>query len=166
MANINSAAIANRDATPRVRNDVNVGPAFLLSQVATVEVSTATDTNDLIRFFEVPSSASPRSLKVWSDASITGGAINIGLYRTTHDGGAAVDADLFCSALAIGSGLTGAEQLRESSVIDIDDIEKPLWQLLGLAADPNITYDVVAQVTTDMTAAGTLSIEFQYVDTN
>lgn len=166
MANINSTAIANRNATPRVRNNVNIGPAFLLSQVATVEVSTATDANDLIRFFEVPSSASPRALKVWSDAAITAGAVNIGLYRTTGDGGAVVDADLFASAVAVGGGLTGADQMFESGVIDEGDMGQALWELLGLDADPNIMYDLVAQVTTDMQVAGTITVELQYTDTN
>ena len=42
--------------------------------------------------------------------------------------------------------------------------EQPLWQAAGLTADPGGTLDVVALVTTSLTAGGLLGVEVQYVD--
>lgn len=165
MADIDSTTMANLNATPRVRANTAKG-GILKSAIETVEVSTATDAADVIYFFTVPSSASPRALKVWSDAAITSGAGDIGIYRTADDGGAVVDADLFASALAIGGGLTGADQMFESGIIDEGEVGQPLWQLAALSADPNCYFVVAMTVTTDMGAGGTLSVELQYVDTN
>lgn len=167
MANVNSTTMTNLAASPRVRaNTIKNG--ILKSAIETLEVSTSVDATHVLRFFTVPSSASPRALNVWADAAITSGAMDIGVYRfgTTGTDGAAVDADLFASALAVGSGLTGADQMFESGVIDEAEVGQALWQLAGESADPNEIWVVAGTVTTEMGAAGTLTVELQYVDTN
>lgn len=164
MADINATEIANLLTLPRG----TTGPGYdgkLRSTVATVEVSTATDTADEIRFALVPTNAVPRALRVYSDAAITSGAIDIGVYRYDEIDGTftVADVDLFASALAVGGGLTGANQMRESGAIDIAEVGLPLWQLAGATADPGGLYAIVGTVTTDMGAAGTISVEFDYV---
>lgn len=163
MADVNSTTISNLAATPRVRA-ATIKNGVLKSATETLEVSTSVDATHVLRFIPVPSSASPRELRVWSDAAITSGAMDIGVYD--FDSGAEVDADLFASALAVGSGLTGADQMFESGIIDEAEVGKPLWELAGLSEDPNVLYVIAGKVTTEMGAAGTISVEFRYVDTN
>lgn len=164
MADIDSTLISNRAATPRVANDPWNDAQMKSTGVGIIEVSTATDADDELRFVRIKSNAVVKSVKVSSDAAITSGAINLGLYRTDDDGGAVVDADLFASALAVGGGLTLSESAHESGVYGIEDRNKPLWEALGLSADPQIWYDVTGVVTTEMGAAGTLCVEVEYVD--
>ena len=46
------------------------------------------------------------------------------------------------------------------------DVEKPLWQALGLTADPNKLYDIAVTLTAAAGSAGTVSLKVQYVDGN
>lgn len=164
MADIDSTLISNRAATPRVANDPWTDAKIKSTGSGIIEVSTATDAADELRFVRVKSNAVIRNVIVSSDAAITSGAIDIGIYRTDDDGGAVVDADFFASALAVGSGLTLSNQTHESGVYGIEDRNLPLWEALGLSEDSQVWYDVVGTVTTDMGAAGTIVLEVEYVD--
>ena len=90
--------------------------------------------------------------------------MDVGVYRTDDDGGAVVDADHFASATVVTSALVDSNVAHESGVYGIEDKNKPLWEALGLSADPQIWYDIVGTVTTDMGGAGTLMLEATYVD--
>jgi hypothetical protein len=83
------------------------------------------------------------------------------LARTAADGGGYVDQDFFASAVALGSALNGTDITYEAAsgaAMDIANIEKRIWEVLGLTSDPNLEYDVLATVTTAITAAGTISL--------
>lgn len=164
MADIDSTLISNRAATPRVANDPWTDAQIKSTGSGIIEVSTATDAADELRFCRVKSNAVVRSVIVSSDAAITSGAMDIGVYRTDDDGGAVVDADFFASALAVGAGLTKSDQTHESGVYGIEDRNKPLWEALGLTEDSQVWYDIVGTVTTDMGASGTIVLEVEYVD--
>lgn len=157
-----STAITNRDATPPVKNGLQLGPRPLYEQVATVELANGDSIGSKLVLMSLPSNARMSALWLLCDA-ITSGAADFGIYRTTADGGAVVDADVFASAQSIASAITtGTNILHESGVTDIAYIEKPLWQLLGLTADPNVMYDLVATLTAATTAAGTLTVRVSY----
>ena len=74
-----------------------------------------------------------------------------------------MDADFFGSAVSLKDGaLNGTDITHESAVFDPDDIEKMIWQALGLSADPKIMYDVAATLTAAADAAGTISLKIRY----
>lgn len=157
-----SSAITNRDATPPVKNGMQLGPRAVYEQVATVELANGDSIGSKLVLMSLPSNARMSALWLLCDA-ITSGAADFGIYRTTQDGGAVVDADCFASAQSIASAITtGTNILHESGVLDISEIEQPLWQILGLTADPNVMYDLVATLTAATTAAGTLTARVTY----
>jgi hypothetical protein len=80
------------------------------------------------------------------------------------NGGAVVDADLFGSAISCASQVKITEILEESAEYTIAEMAKPLWEVLGLTADPHRFYDVCATVvTTDVTTGtGALGVRVQY----
>ncbi len=157
-----SSAITNRDATPPVKNGMQLGPRSVYEQVATVEVANGDSIGSKLVLMSLPSNARMSALWLLCDA-ITSGAADFGIYRTTQDGGAVVDADCFASAQSIASAITtGTNILHESGVLDISEIEQPLWQILGLTADPNVMYDLVATLTAAAAAAGTLTARVTY----
>lgn len=164
MANVNTTIISNRTATPRVANESWNNAPVKSTGVGLLEVSTNEDAGDILRFVPVRSNAVVRAVFLYCDAVSTAGAINLGLYRTTDDGGAVVDADFFASAQVVTTALVRSNVAHESGVYNIDDLDKPLWEALGLTEDPGIWYDVAATVTTDMGGAGTLGVEVLYVD--
>lgn len=161
-----SAALAARDAVPSGKASYSVGPRRLYVQHATVEVTNGNAIGSRYLLAEIPSSAVMSSLIVMNDA-ITSAAADFGIYRTTRDGGAVVDADCFGSAVSIATaGVVGTNVLHESGVLDIAEIEQPLWQVLGYTSDPSILFDVVATLTAAATASGTLTVRVEYTQGN
>lgn len=158
-----SAAITNRDATPRVINNARTVGAVLRGAVGTIEAVTGDSAGSTYRFFSVPSNALVRDLLLYSDDIGTTGAADFGLYRTTADGGAVVDADFFASAVVLNAGaLNGTDITHESTVFGPEDAEKPLWEALGLSSDPSIEYDVAATLTGAADAGGTITLKMGY----
>ena len=161
-----SAALAARDAAVNGKASYAVGPRRLYVQHATVEVTNGNAIGSRFLLVEIPSSAVMSSLIVMNDA-ITSAAADFGIYRTTRDGGAAVDADVFGSAVSIATaGVVGTNILHESGVLDIAEIEQPLWQVLGYTSDPGLMFDLVATLTAAATASGTLTVRVEYTQGN
>lgn len=113
------------------------------------------------RLCRVPSNAMIHQVLL-SCTAITTCAGDVGIYRTAADGGAVVDADVFASAASLATALVNSDVTRESGVITTDEIEQPLWQQLGLTADPNVMYDVVVTLTAAAGSAGNVGAIVTY----
>lgn len=157
-----SQAITNRDATPKVINDARVTKGDLVEAVGVAELASGDSIGSKIILCSVPSNARISQVLLSCDAISTTGAADVGLYDTTENGGAAVDADFFASAQDLTSALTNSDVTHESGVFGIEDIEKPLWEALGLSADPHKDYDVVATLTAAAGGAGTIGVKVRY----
>jgi hypothetical protein len=160
-----SQTITNRDATPRVLSNGRVQGAPVLEAGELVTIVNGDSATSKYIFFSVPSNALVRSLKYSAPDIGTTTACDIGLYRTTADGGAVVDVDFWVSAVALNAGpYNKVEVIQEAGAAggDITKFMQPIWQILGLTADPNIVYDVVATLTGAADAGGTLILEMQY----
>lgn len=96
------------------------------------------------------------------NTAITSAAGDIGLYRTTADGGAVVDADFFTAAASLATASAGTNVIG-GNVLAPANREKRLWEALGLAADPVTYYDVAVTLTAAATAAGTVGIQLSWV---
>ena len=73
----------------------------------------------------------------------------MGVYQTAENGGAVVDADLFASALDLAGGpYNNLDITFESGEMTYAESEKPLWEVLGLTADPQREYDVAYTIST------------------
>lgn len=157
---LKSGNITNRDSTPAVKINAAIAGGVMHGAAGTVEVTTDSDAGSTYRMFSIPSNARVHKLNVYTDAALTNFAADIGIYKSTADGGTVVDADHFGSAVDLAtSAENGTDVTHESGVNNIDDVEKPLWQALGLTSDPNLIYDVVLTSTTASGAAGTLSLK-------
>jgi hypothetical protein len=165
MANVNSTWITNAVATPKVLTDASksVGIARVAKSAATVSASQSQ--NDTIRLVRVPSNARIDAVLLTTGDASSAGNINIGVWQTAENGGAVVDADLFASALALTGGpFARSDQTWESGEYTYAESCKPLWEVLGLSADPNREYDIVAEVSTTFNGADTtMALEVHYV---
>jgi len=164
MANVNSTWITNLVANPKVLTNSNQssGRVFTAKSVATV--SATIPSGDTVRFVRVPSNARIDAVLLTTGDATTAGAINIGVWQTVENGGAVVDADLFASALALTGGpFARSDQTFESGEYTYAESCLPLWQVLGLTADSNREYDIVAEVSTTGNGMGTvIALEVQY----
>lgn len=158
-----STPVTNATATPVVFNNAGVAGGLVKQSVATVEASGDTDAGSTYRMARVPSNAVGIEVLFACDDLGTTGTVNIGLYDTVENDGAVVDADFFASAL---DGNTAALDMthveHESGVYNIADIEKPLWEALGLSADPHKEYDVVIVSVGAINAAASMTVKVRY----
>ena len=166
VVNTKSIPITNADAKPRLPNVAVTDGGIVQENVGTIEAVSGDSINSTYRMLRISSSTRVTELLLYCDA-ITNCSADIGLYRTADDGGAVVDADFFASEQQLGmASVVGLNVLYEAVAgpADVANIEKRIWQMLGLSADPGIQYDVVLTLTTAAAATGTVSLKCRYVD--
>lgn len=115
---------------------------------------------------QVPTNCRVTRVLLWSDALGGSAAGDVGVYRTTADGGAAVDADFFATAAAVASAVAGTDITNESTTNTLIKRGQPLWQALGVASDPGGFYDIVITLTAATAAAGSIGLTVAYVENN
>ena len=164
MATVNSTWITNAVATPVVATNSNKSAGRVRSAKSAATVSATQTSGDIIKMVRVPSNARIDAVLLTTADATTAGAVDIGVYQTADNGGAVVDADLFASALALTGGpFTNSDQTFESGEYTYAESCLPLWEVLGLSADPNRDYDIAATVTTTGNGMGTVFVlEVQY----
>ena len=163
VVNVKSGVITNRDASPSVLNNGAASGGVLRSAVGTVEVTSGDSIASIYRLCSVPSNARVSSVKIYSDDLGTTTLADIGLYRTTADGSAVVDADFFGSAVSLKDGvLAGSDVTHESGAFDAAEAEQMIWQANGASSDPMVQYDVCATLTAACDGTGTLTVKIDY----
>lgn len=159
--NLKSGSITNRDATPAVLS--NSQGAAVRRVWGKIE-GAGGDAGSTYRFCQIPSNA--KAIRVFfacDDLSGAGATLDLGLYQTTANGGAVVDADFFASAIDVATAaLVFAEQTYERSATRFDTLEQALWEQLGLSADPGRFYDVTG-VSGTAAVTGTMAVLIDYV---
>lgn len=159
-----SSVITNRDATPAVLSNANLLKGTMLEAVGMVEAANGDSIGSKYFMVTVPSNARISQVLLSCDDIGTTTIADVGVYKSTADGGTVVDADFFGSAVSLKDGaLTNSDVTHESGAYDIDDSEKMLWSALGLTADPNINYDIILTLTAAADAAGTIVLKVRYV---
>jgi hypothetical protein len=147
MARVLSEYVSDREA--RALIDTELAPGFLREIVGVVASAANQPAADTLHFVRVPSNAIVSQVLISAADATTAGAVNIGVYQTLENGNAAVNAGLFASALDLAGGpFTNAEVTFESGEYTFAESERPLWEVLGLTADPRREYDIVATITT------------------
>lgn len=164
IVNTLSTAITNRDAAPTVLTPAHLVRGVLYEAVGTVEKAGSDSNGSTYRVARFRSSDRISTLHVLNDAITGGTSYDVGLYRSAQDGGAVVDADIFASAIDLSSASAagGTDVTYEATAANIDKVEKRLWELLGLSADPQVEYDLAVTANTAGAGAGTISVRVRY----
>lgn len=159
-----STQITNRDATPVVLSNGRINGGMVQHSRGVVAIANGDSVASKYLVCQLPSNAVPISVRVTSPDIGTTTIADIGLYKSTRDGGAVVDADFFGSAVSLKDGaISKSEVLFESGVVTVANSEKPVWEHLGLTSDPSLTYDVALTLTGAADAAGSVLVEVDYV---
>jgi hypothetical protein len=170
---VKSASIINSDASPAVSNTAGEGGSAPLKHISGIAVGVASSSIDATyQFVRVPSTAKIKGM--WFGTTTqAAGAMDIGVYYAT-DGiigkptallaAAAIDQDFFASALVLTT-TTMQEAMLESGVYTPDKWNMPLWQALGLTADPGGNFDICGTLTTAITTGtGKMGLNVTYTD--
>lgn len=149
VTNRNSSAIANLVASPRVINPPSLAGGEVRAFLGVVASAADDSATSVFRFCRIPSNAAIFSLRYSGADATTAGAIDIGLHDTADNGSAAVDADFFTTAFVLTNGPdSNTELVNESGTYTFAKQVQPLWQALGLSADPCKDYDLTATIST------------------
>ncbi len=163
VVNTKSNAITNADATqPRVINPSYLAGGSMKVGSGMAEVASADSDGSVYRMVRVPSGAVIYRIEVMNDAITAGTDYDIGLYFTAVAGGAAVDANLFATAIDMSSARAlPLDAMFE--VLNIDQMEKRLWEHALLTSDPYCEYDICFTANTVGSAAGTVAMRVYWV---
>jgi hypothetical protein len=161
--NTKSLAISNRDAQPKTINPGYLDGGSLRTKRGTVEKATTDSDGSVFRFFPIRSNDVVNSLELFNDA-LTGATVyTVGLYLPAKSGGSVVSANVFAASGSLAAASTSGTNLTFAAV-DIANIGKRVWEVLGLSADPQLEYDVALTLTTAGAAAGTISLRASVVN--
>jgi len=165
MASTKSTEVTNADATPPVKTHVSVSHGRLHEKVATVEIAADDSANHEYRLFRVHSSWRISEILRYNDAITSGSDYDVGIYDIAENGSAVVNVNLFADAISLVSASTTGvnDQFESGGDTGIEEIEKPLWELLGESADTGKWYDLVYTGVSPGSGAGTLSVRLRYV---
>lgn len=164
VVTVKSTQITNRDATPRTTINGRVQGANVRHARGRATVTSGNDIASKYLFCSLPSNAIPISCRISCPDLGTTTLADFGLYKSTADGGAVVDVDFFGSAVSLKDGALAKSDItnENSAVATPANGEKPVWELLGLSADPGLFYDVVATLTAAADGTGDVLVEVDY----
>lgn len=171
VVNTKSTAVTNADAATQTNLSLKIAGGRLRESVGTVEAVNGDSIGSTFRLARIRSNDRVSRVMLSCDA-ISSCAGDVGIYDIAANGGAVVDADFFASAQSLASALVNADVTHEADAADAGagfghaDVEKPLWQALGLAADPYKLYDIAVTLTAAAAANGTIAMKVQYVNGN
>lgn len=161
-----ATAVTNADAATQTNNSQKIAGGRLREDVGTLEAVSGDSIGSIYRLARVKSGSRISQVLLSCDA-ITTCAGDVGIYDIASvNSGAVVDADFFASAQSLATALVNTDVTHESGVFGVENVEKPLWQALGLSADPNKLYDIAVTLTAAAGSAGTVSMKVRYVDGN
>lgn len=157
-----SAGITNRDSTPVVLTNSYLARAQVKKAAGLVTAVSGDSIASKYLFCSIPSNALVHSVQVSAPDIGTTGTMDLGLYQTTANGSAVVDADFFKAAINVNSGAITKSEVLYGNVVTVANAEKRVWEALGLTVDPQIDYDVVGTLAAAMDAGGAIMVEVYY----
>jgi hypothetical protein len=161
---VKSTFVTNLDASPVVIPTAGEGGPQNLQSVEGSAVAVASSSADATyQLCRIPSDCKVKSL-LFESAAQGAGAFDVGLYYAT-DGvigkptallaAAAIDQDFFATVIDCASAVAITEIVNESGTYTSDKRTQPIWQAVGLSADPGGNFDIVATVKTTAVTTGT-----------
>ncbi len=160
VVTVSSTPVANADAKPVVKNSAKVAEGSLLNSVGSVAVANGDSSTSVYRVVRIKSGCRVNSLTLVNDA-VTGAAADIGLYQTAANGGAVVSQQFFAAAQSIATA-SGGTAVAHLNLQKATQITQRVWEVLGLARDPGIEYDIALTLTAGATAAGSVALKCDF----
>lgn len=167
-----STAVTAGDAASQTLTAQKVHGGRLRESIGVIEAVSGDSIASIYRLVRVDSGDRIDRVLLSCDA-ITTCAGDIGVYDITSvNAGAVIDVDFFASAQSLATALVHTDVTHEADPADagagygLADVEKPLWQALGLASDPGKQYDIAVTLTAAAGSAGTIGLKVIYCDGN
>jgi hypothetical protein len=172
---VKSTPVTNADASPVIANTAGEGGPAPLKSVTGIATGVASSSIDATyQMVRVPSTAIIKRITLQTQTQAAGVA-DVGVYYAT-DGligkptallaAAAIDQDFFATSIALTT--TTVQDVTANPIASAYTPAKrnqPLWQAVGLSADPGGNFDICLTLTTAITTGtGIMAMEVTYVD--
>lgn len=177
VVNLKSTLITNRDATPKVLTDASISGAQLTETYGFVFTGSADSAASNYRLIQVPSNARVSSLAVINGALGSGCLLDTAVWYPTavQPGGAnfvpAASSATLISSTAFTTAIVGnTANTTPSELIVTTNTrqspnyqEMPLWQMIGLPSDPEMSLDIGFSVNIAVATAGYIGLKCRYI---
>lgn len=164
MATYTGTHVTKFDSTPRDVVASKLHGGVLKAAVDTFELEDTANA-DVKIVFKLPVDGILHSVKFACDDLGAAGTVDIGFYKKNTDGTySAIDADAIANNIDVNTAAVSLTEYRFSA-LNIDTLNKEMWELAGLSARPAYS-DIYLALTTDTgtTAAGTVSMLVTYTE--
>lgn len=175
VVNLKSTLITNRDATPKVLTDAYLAGGIMEEAQGSVKTGASDNAASVYRLVQVPSNARVSAIFWQADALGSGCQLDVAVWYPTTlplGGGnflasgssaALISSSIFATALAgSGSAVALTEITNQSLNYTIPLQETPLWNVLGLASDPEIDFDIGFSLRFATASAGYAGLKVRY----
>lgn len=176
VENLKSLPITNLDTAPPIQNTSGEGgPGYLRHASSFITITAAASITSTYRMIRLPSNAKLKQVLFESEAQ-GAGTLDISVYYSDapNDGTAPANSGLvvpttgaafIASIISVASAVAQSLQTNESGNYTLAKRNQPLWQALGLTADPGGYLDLVLVVTGTAITTGTgrVGLEAHYV---
>lgn len=168
VVNVNSNQLTNVYATPSVRNNAFLTGANDWTATDVCAAGATDSANSTYRFCQIPSNAVILNVAVMNDANTTGTSYKCGVLLPNSGGVVVAGSD----AILIPSGTTMASARNvwtnlffpavAGSGAAVANVTKRIWELLGLASDPDAVYEIAITAVTPGTAGGNMALQVNW----
>jgi hypothetical protein len=167
-----SQYLTNQAASPRVLTGAYIAGQKSVDAVSNVVVGASDSAGSLYKYFRIPSNARVVNVSCMNDANTSGTSYKCGVYFSSDSSSSGVvvanSDQIFFSAVSMASARNVWTTLYSPQILSasfsIVNVEKRIWELLGLAADPVATYEVVITAVTPGSAGGNMALQISYVE--
>lgn len=163
---VKATVITNADATPSVINKAFLARSRVHQSRGIVTVTNGDSIASIYRFCRVRSNDMISRLEVFNATCGAGCTGDVGLYDTALNGGAVVSVQYFASAIDLNTAhLSPFDVTMEAAAgpAVVANMEKRIWECLGLAADPQKEYDVAITLAAAAAATGAVCVKVELV---
>jgi hypothetical protein len=171
---LKSTLITNRDAVPKVLTDAFLSGGIMEEVQGSVKTGASDTANSYYRLISIPSNARISELDWQSDALGSGCIVDVGVWYPTvvpqgganflaaSLGGTIISSSIFAAGLTApaANALTVITNQSLNYLIPLQ--ETPLWNVLGLTADPEISFDIGFVTRVATAAAGYVGMKCRY----
>lgn len=154
IVTVKSSQITNGDATPVRINPAYTAASRIIERVGVLAFANGDSATSVYRFTRIRSIDRVSEIVLDCDALGAACSISVGLHDV--NGGAVVSAALFMAATVLAAAQV---KLNALSAVLPANREKRVFELLGLAADPQKEYDVTITVVVATAAAGSIALQ-------
>lgn len=162
---LSSTQVSNRDAIPPVLTNPSFAGARIQKAYGFVTCLTADTTASIYRMVSLPSNCMLSALKLGFDALSASTTLDMGAYYGNDFYanrallGTVINATFFASAIAATSALALTDEINQAGNVGFDIRQQPLWQMLGIAADPECHIDITVVPHVAIVAGGKIGVE-------